>query len=97
MLLPDRFLNVGDQGLQVRRRGPAPVNDEIGMVSGHLGVAHTFPFEAALVNEPAGRRPLGGIFEDAAAGEFFRGKFSPALLNNAAMDGGQFQRRDLVP
>ena len=79
VLFPDRFLNIGDQGFHIGGGGPAAVDDEIGVMGGDLGVAYAPAFKAALVDEPAGAGPLGGVFKDAAAGEFFGGEFGPAL------------------
>ncbi len=93
---PDRLLDFGDEGLHIGGGGPAAVDDEIGVTSGDLGIADVPAFEAALVDEPAGRRALGRIFKDTAAGEFFGGEFGPALLDDPAGSGGQFLGRGLA-
>ncbi len=85
MSFPDGLLNIGNQGFYVCSSGSAVVDDKIGMTGGNLGLAKASAFKAALVDEPAGRRPLGRIFKDAAASKFFGRKFGLTLLNDAAM------------
>src|SRR5579885_2455644 len=66
---PHRFLDAPDQALDVRRRGGAQVDDEIGVLAGHLRAAQRRAFQPACFDEPPGVI-TGRIAEHGAAAGF---------------------------
>jgi len=65
--LPDFFLNIGDQGLDLGRGGAPGIEDKIGMFPGDHRVPEPVALEPGGLDEPPRGGPAGRVFEDAAA------------------------------